>query len=36
MPDMHILAILALASLAVFVAGGMFFRKTKREFVDVL
>ena len=29
-------AILALASLAVFVAGGLFFRKTKREFVDVL
>ena len=36
MPDLKILAIFALASLAVFVAGGMFFRKTKREFVDVL
>jgi len=36
MPDLNILAILALASLAVFTAGGLFFRKTKREFVDVL
>ena len=36
MPDLNILAILGLASLAVFVLGGLFFRKTKREFVDVL
>ena len=36
MPDMSILAILAAISLAVFVAGGMFFRKTKREFADIL
>lgn len=36
MPDLKILAILALSSLAVFAAGGLFFRKTKREFVDVL
>ena len=36
MPDLNILAILATASLTVFVAGGLFFRKTKREFVDVL
>lgn len=36
MPDMGILAILALVSLAVFVSGGLFFRATKREFVDIL
>ena len=36
MPDMSILAILAVISLAVFVAGGLFFRKTKREFADIL
>ena len=36
MPDLGVLAILAAASLATFVAGGMFFRTTKREFVDVL
>jgi lipopolysaccharide transport system permease protein len=36
MPDLNILAVLALSSLAVFVLGGLFFRKTKREFVDVL
>ena len=36
MPDLSVLAVLAVASLLIFVAGGMFFRKTKREFVDVL
>jgi len=36
MPNMRILAIFATVSLAVFIAGGLFFRKTKREFVDVL
>ncbi|MBZ5497875.1 MAG: ABC transporter permease [Acidobacteriia bacterium] len=36
MPDLQSLALLALASLAVFVAGGLFFRHIKREFVDVL
>jgi lipopolysaccharide transport system permease protein len=36
MPDLQALALLALVSLAVFVAGGMFFRYIKREFVDVL
>jgi lipopolysaccharide transport system permease protein len=36
MPDLGILAILAVVSLAIFAAGGLFFRKTKREFVDVL
>ena len=36
MPDMRILAILAAVSFVMFVAGGLFFRKTKREFVDVL
>ncbi len=36
MPDLHSLAVLALASLVVFAAGGLFFRKTKREFVDIL
>lgn len=36
MPDLNILAILTVVSLGVFAAGGFFFRKTKREFVDVL
>jgi lipopolysaccharide transport system permease protein len=36
MPDRSVLIILAVASVAVFAAGGLFFRKTKREFVDVL
>jgi len=36
MPDMKMLPVLVLASLVVFVAGGMFFRITKREFVDIL
>jgi len=36
MPDMSILAILTVVSLAVFVSGGLFFRKTKREFADIL
>ena len=36
MPDLKILAILAVVSLLVFAAGGLFFRKTKREFVDIL
>jgi lipopolysaccharide transport system permease protein len=36
MPNLGILAIIAAVSLAVFTAGGLFFRKTKREFVDVL
>jgi len=36
MPDLHILAILAATSFAVFIAGGIFFRKTKREFADIL
>jgi ABC-type polysaccharide/polyol phosphate export permease len=36
MPDLRALTFLALASLAVFVAGGLFFRYIKREFVDVL
>jgi lipopolysaccharide transport system permease protein len=36
MPDMTMLAVLALGSFIVFVAGGMFFRHLKREFVDVL
>jgi ABC-type polysaccharide/polyol phosphate export permease len=36
MPDLTVLAVLAVSSLAVFVLGGLFFRKTKREFVDVL
>jgi lipopolysaccharide transport system permease protein len=35
-PDPLVLLLLALVSLAVFVAGGWFFRHTKREFVDVL
>jgi lipopolysaccharide transport system permease protein len=36
MPDLSHLAILAVISLVVFSAGGMFFRKTKREFADIL
>jgi lipopolysaccharide transport system permease protein len=36
MPDLKALAVLALLSFAVFAAGGLFFRHTKREFVDVL
>lgn len=36
LPDMYALIWLALASFAVFVAGGLFFRNIKREFVDVL
>jgi uncharacterized protein YneF (UPF0154 family) len=36
MPNMGILAVLVVVSLAVFVAGGLFFRTTKREFVDIL
>ncbi len=36
MPDLGALAILFLASFLVFAAGGLFFRHTKREFVDIL
>ena len=36
MPDLSVLAVLAGVSMAIFAAGGLFFRKTKREFVDVL
>jgi len=36
MPDLNIMAVLALAAVIVFAAGGLFFRKTKREFVDIL
>lgn len=36
LPDMWALLWLALASFAVFVAGGLFFRNIKREFADVL
>ncbi len=36
MPDMKILAILTTVSVVIFMVGGLFFRKTKREFVDVL
>jgi ABC-type polysaccharide/polyol phosphate export permease len=36
MPDLNIMAVLALAAVVVFAAGGLFFRKTKREFVDIL
>ena len=36
MPDLHALALLSIGSLAVFMAGGLFFRHIKREFVDVL
>ena len=36
-PDaLSALALLAVVSFLVFVAGGAFFRHTKREFVDVL
>jgi ABC-type polysaccharide/polyol phosphate export permease len=35
-PDLRILAVFAITSLAVFTAGGIFFRKTKRDFVDIL
>jgi ABC-type polysaccharide/polyol phosphate export permease len=36
MPDLKALGILTLVSFLVFAAGGLFFRNTKREFVDVL
>jgi len=36
MPNLAVLAPLALVSVLVFAAGGYFFRNTKREFVDVL
>jgi lipopolysaccharide transport system permease protein len=36
MPDLRTLALLAIVSFAVFAVGGLFFRHTKREFVDVL
>lgn len=36
MPNLGSLALLAALSLAVFAAGGLFFRHIKREFVDVL
>ncbi|MFH1573474.1 MAG: ABC transporter permease [Acidobacteriota bacterium] len=36
MPDLKILLLLFLVSVLVFTAGGLFFRHTKREFVDVL
>ena len=36
MPDLGVLAVFAVVSIAVFAAGGLFFRRTKREFVDVL
>jgi ABC-type polysaccharide/polyol phosphate export permease len=36
MPDLAMLAGVTLGSLVLFVAGGMFFRRLKREFVDVL
>ncbi len=36
MPDLGSLSLLAAASFLVFALGGLFFRKTKREFVDVL
>ncbi len=36
MPDMSILAILAVISVLVFALGGLFFRTTKREFADML
>lgn len=35
-PNLRTLALLAAVSLLVFIAGGAFFRHTKREFVDVL
>ncbi len=36
MPDLKVLGLLAISSFLVFVGGGLFFRYTKREFVDVL
>jgi len=36
LPDIEVLTILAAVSFFVFVAGGLFFRKTKREFADIL
>lgn len=36
MPNLSNLGLFALVSLVTFAAGGLFFRKTKREFVDVL
>lgn len=36
MPNLHVLAVFAVASLVLFAAGGFFFRKTKREFADIL
>jgi lipopolysaccharide transport system permease protein len=36
MPDLQALSWLAVTTLVVFVAGGLFFRHIKREFVDVL
>jgi lipopolysaccharide transport system permease protein len=36
MPDLGMLALFAGTALVVFTAGGLFFRKTKREFVDIL
>jgi lipopolysaccharide transport system permease protein len=36
MPDLGQLAVFAIVSLVVFSVGGIFFRKTKREFVDIL
>jgi ABC-type polysaccharide/polyol phosphate export permease len=36
MPDLQNLALLAATSLVIFALGGLFFRYTKREFVDVL
>jgi len=36
MPDLEMLAILAVSSVAVFAIGGLFFRHMKREFVEVL
>jgi len=36
MPDLKALSILAILSLLIFAGGGLFFRHTKREFVDVL
>jgi lipopolysaccharide transport system permease protein len=35
-PDLRILAVFGATALAVFIVGGIFFRKTKRDFVDVL
>jgi lipopolysaccharide transport system permease protein len=36
MPNLGYLATFAVISLAIFLAGGAFFRKTKREFADIL